>query len=321
VGPALGPAPVNALLPSGRVPRRFGILTFAAGPFEETARHWRQAEALGFDDAWVVDVLTYPGVVDYDATTLLAALARETSRIRVGTLVIQIIYRHPVLLAAQAIALDRVSDGRFELGLGAGGAPVDSAAFGVEHWSLRERVNRFGEQLAMLDQLLRGERLDFSGQYYRAEGDPLATPVQRPRPPLTVAAQIPSSLRLAARFADSWNTMGGQPSTASGKPRLSIEKAVEATREQAELFDSYCREIGRDPKTIRRSVLALRTEPVPLTSLDAFDEFVGRYEEIGFDEFIFYWPPLANVRQHEPVSAAQERTLEEIASKRVHTRR
>ncbi len=308
---------MRVLLGSRTVARRFGILTFATGPFEETARLWRHAEALGFDDAWVVDVLTYPGLVDYDATTLLAALARETSRIRVGTLVIQIIYRHPVLLAAQAIALDRVSEGRFELGIGAGGAPVDSAALGIEHWSVRERVSRLGEQLAMLDVLLRGEKLDFSGQYYRAEGEPLAMPVQRPRPPLTVAAQIPSSLRLAARFADTWNTMGGQPSTASGKPRLPLEKAIEATHEQADLLEGYCRELGRDPKTIGRSVLALRTEPVPLTSLDAFDEFVGRYEEIGFNQFIFYWPPLANVREHQSVSAAQAATFEKIASQRL----
>lgn len=63
-------------------------------------------------------------------------------------------------------------------------------------------------------------------------------------------------------------------------------------------------------------MLALRAEPVPLTSLDAFDEFVGRYADIGMDEFVFYWPPLADVRQKEPVSSAQVKVLEGIASKR-----
>jgi alkanesulfonate monooxygenase SsuD/methylene tetrahydromethanopterin reductase-like flavin-dependent oxidoreductase (luciferase family) len=298
------------------VRRHFGILTFATGPYSDLARHWRTAEALGFDTAWVPDVLTYPHVVDYDSCTLLAALARETTRIRVGTLVTQIIYRHPVVLAAQAISLDRISEGRFELGVGAGGAPVDSSAVGVEHWTVRERAARFGEQLEMLDRLLRGERLDFLGRYYRAEGEPLATPVQRPRPPLMVAAQGKESLRLAARFADAWNTMGGQDSTASGRALRPIEEALERTREQMGLLDEYCRDLGRDPKTIRRSVLALRAEPVPLTSLDAFDEFVGRYAEIGMEEFVFYWPPLANVRQKQPVSASQEEILERIASQR-----
>jgi alkanesulfonate monooxygenase SsuD/methylene tetrahydromethanopterin reductase-like flavin-dependent oxidoreductase (luciferase family) len=298
------------------VRRRFGILTFAAGPFIDVASQWRNAEALGFDSAWIPDVLTYPHLVHYDSCTLLAALARETSRIRLGTLVTQIIYRHPVLLAAQAISLDRVSDGRFDLGVGAGGTPVDSTAVGVEHWSVRERLARFGEQLEMLDRLLRGERLDFVGQYYRAEGEPLATPVQRPRPPLVVAAQGKGSLRLAARFADVWNTMGGQDSTASGRARLPIDEAVARTREQSRLLDEYCRDLGRDPRTIRRAVLALRADPVPLTSLDAFDEFVGRYAEIGMEDFTFYWPPLANVREKVPVSASQERTLEEIASHR-----
>jgi alkanesulfonate monooxygenase SsuD/methylene tetrahydromethanopterin reductase-like flavin-dependent oxidoreductase (luciferase family) len=299
------------------VRQRFGILTFANGPFTDTAKCWRYAESLGFDSAWIPDVLTYPNVVHYDSCTLLAALARETSRVRLGTLVTQIIYRHPVVLAAEAISLDRVSDGRFDLGVGAGGAPVDSAALGVEHWTVGERVARFGEQLEMLDRLLRGERLDFVGRYYRAHGEPLAAPVQRPRPPLVVAAQGKGSLRLAARFADVWNTMGGQDSTASGQPRRPIAEALERTREQSRLLDDYCRDLGRDPKTIRRAVLALRADPVPLTSLDAFDEFVGRYAEIGMEEFVFYWPPLANVRQKEPVSAAQQRVLEGIASKRL----
>lgn len=316
VGPgSAGRREVRANLRS--VHRRFGILTFATGPFIDAARHWRNAEALGFDTAWIPDVLTYPDLVHFDSLTLLAALARETSRIRIGTLVTQIIYRHPVVLAAQAISLDRVSEGRFELGVGAGGAPIDSTAVGVEHWTARERVARLGEQLEMLDRLLRGERLDFFGQYYRAEGEPLATPVQRPRPPLVVAAQGKGSLRLAARFADVWNTMGGQDSTASGRAQLPIEEAIERTREQSRLLDEYCRDLGRDPRTIRRSVLALRAEPVPLTSLDAFDEFVGRYAEIGMDEFVFYWPPLANVRQKEPISALQQATYERIAEQRI----
>lgn len=296
--------------------RRFGILTFATGSFVEVVRHWRNAEAWGFDSAWLPDVLTYPDVVHYESFTLLAALARETSRIRVGTLVTQIIYRHPVILAAQAISIDRVSDGRFDLGVGAGGAAIDSDAVGVEHWTAQERVARFGEQLEMLDRLLRGERLDFQGQYYRAEGEPLAQPVQRPRPPLVVAAEAKGSLRLAARFADVWTTMGGQRTTASGKGQLTPEEALARTRDESRLLDEYCLDLGRDPKTIRRCVLALRAQPVPLTSLDAFDEFVGRYAQIGMEEFVFYWPPLANVREREPVSVSQERVLEKIASQR-----
>jgi alkanesulfonate monooxygenase SsuD/methylene tetrahydromethanopterin reductase-like flavin-dependent oxidoreductase (luciferase family) len=299
------------------VQRRFGILTFPQGPFAETARHWRDAEAMGFDAAWIPDVLTYPGLVDYDSCTLLAALAGETSRIRIGTLVTQIVYRHPVMLAAQAITLDRVSGGRLDLGVGAGGAPIDSVAVGVEHWSARERIARLGEQLEILDRVLRGERLDFAGRYYRAEGEPLATTVQRPRPPLMVAAQVPGSLRHAARFADAWNSLGGQPQSSSGRPPLPIAEALAVTRQQVRLLDDYSRQLGREPKAIRRSVLALRAEPVPLSSLDAFDEFVGRYAELGMEEFIFYWPPIANVRAAEPISAAQQRMLEKIAAERV----
>ena len=85
----------------------------------------------------------------------------------------------------------------------------------------------------MLDRLLRGERLDFIGQYYRAEGEPLATPVQRPRLPLVVAAEAKGSLRLAARFADVWTSLGGQHQTVSGRAHLPIDEAVARTREQS----------------------------------------------------------------------------------------
>lgn len=107
---------------------RFGILTFPSGPFAALAEEWRRTEALGFDSAYVVDTLAKPGLVDYEAWTVLAALARETTRMRVGTLVTILPFRHPALLAAQAIAVDRISGGRLELGIGTGDDPGDWSA-------------------------------------------------------------------------------------------------------------------------------------------------------------------------------------------------
>lgn len=305
---------------SGGVKSRFDILTLATGPFAEVAQRWREAEELGFDGAWLADSLSLLGVADFEAWSLLGALAPLTSRLRIGTLVTQITFRHPVLLAAQAITVDRISGGRLELGIGAGDYVADSAAVGLEAWSLNERLARFEEQLSIIDIALRGERLDHTGRFYRAEGVHLATPVQRPRPPLVVAGQASVSLRLAARFADGWNTLGGQPLSKSGRAPLPLAQAVERTREQVHLLEQYCQELERDPAEIRRSVLPYRSETDPLSSLGAFDEFVGRYREVGFEEFVFYWPPVANLRRQELISASQRATIERIAVERVAAR-
>jgi alkanesulfonate monooxygenase SsuD/methylene tetrahydromethanopterin reductase-like flavin-dependent oxidoreductase (luciferase family) len=300
--------------------RRYGIVTLAVGSFEAIAQLWRTAEALGFDQAWVDDDLLVPDALE--PWTLLAALARETSRMRIGTLVTQIPFRHPTLLAAEAITVDRIAGGRLEVGIGAGdpNPRIPIGAVGHDPWSPQERAARFGEQVELLDRLLRGERVDHAGRFYRAQAVQLPPPVQRPRPPLVIAAQASSSLRLAARFADGWNTLGGQSQSSSGLPRLPLDAAVARTRQAVQQLEGYCSEIGRDPTTVRRSVLALRAEPVPLSSLDAFDEFVGRYAEVSIEEFIFYWPPIANVLSGEPISAAQQATFEQIAGERVAKR-
>ena len=300
----------------GAVKRRFDVLTLASGPFDDIAQLWREVEELGFDGAWLTDSLSLRGVADYEPWSLLGALAQTTSTLRIGTLVSQITFRHPVLLAAQAITVDRISMGRLELGIGAGDYVTDSAAIGLEPWSLSERLDRFEEQLSVLDTSLRGEPVDHRGRFYGAEGVHLAEPVQRPRPPLVVAGQVHGTLRLAARFADGWNTLGGQPLSKSGHAPLPLADAVERTREQIRLLDEYCHDFGRDPGEIRRSVLPYRAAD-PLSSLDAFDEFVGRYSALGFEQFIFYWPPSENFGRQEPISPSQQSTMERIAAERI----
>lgn len=161
--------------------------------------------------------------------------------------------------------------------------------------------------------------MDYTGRFYSSKLK-LSPPVQRPRPPILVAGQVRRSLQLAARFADGWNTLGGQTLTKSGLPPLPLAEAAARTREQGRILDEYCRGLGRDPKTIRRSVLPYRVQTDPLSSLDAFDEFVGQYAEVGIDEFIFYWPPLENLKRKETVSRSQQTTLERIAAERISQR-
>ena len=299
---------------------RFGIFTFSRAPYEAIAQAFRQAESLGFASAWVNDDLMVPDYSDFEPWTLLAALARDTSRIRLGTMVTAITFRHPSLLAAQILTVDHLSAGRVSVGLGSGGPPHPYAAFGHEEWPPRERVERLDEQTAVLDGLLRGEPVSYVGKHYPVRNARLAAPAQLPRPPVIVAAHGERAMRVAARYGDGWNTLGGQPFPAGLDPaqRLPLAEVVARTRQLSERLDAACSEIGRDPATIRRSVLALAPNPDPFSSLDAFDEYVGAYEAIGIDEIIFYWPPVEHAYgERTPVPAEAQARFERIAAQRI----
>jgi alkanesulfonate monooxygenase SsuD/methylene tetrahydromethanopterin reductase-like flavin-dependent oxidoreductase (luciferase family) len=270
-------------------PVRVGFLTLQNVPWTTLVQRWRLAEHLGFDSVWVADHFVSPfRPTDdwFEGWTLLAALARETQRIRIGTLVSSLTLRQPALLARQAITVDHLSGGRLELGIGAGGVPLDHSMTGVAMWSTAERTARFREAVALLDQLLRSRTVSFDGRYYRAhEALMHPGPVQQPRPPLIVGALGPAMMRIAARYADRWNTFGGR--------HVSAVSAFEDTRERVARFNAYCREAGRDPGTVTRSFLVF-PEYVPedcWASDDAFVDFVGRYAALGIGEFIFDWPP------------------------------
>ena len=299
---------------------QFGIFTFSRAPFEDMTQTFRQAEALGFESAWVNDDLMVPDYSDFEPWTLLAALARETTTIRLGTMVTAITFRHPSFLAAQVLTVDHLSDGRVSVGLGAGGPPHPYAAFGHEAWSPRERVKRLEEQAAILAVLLRDEPAVYDGKHYPIRDARLTAPVQRPRPPLVIAAHGPRAMRVAARYGDGWNTLGGQPFPEGLDPaqRRPLAEVVATTRELGERLDAACAEIGRDPATIRRSVLALAPNPDPFSSLGAFDEYVGAYEAIGIGEIIFYWPPVEHAYgERSPVAAEAQARYERIAAQRV----
>jgi alkanesulfonate monooxygenase SsuD/methylene tetrahydromethanopterin reductase-like flavin-dependent oxidoreductase (luciferase family) len=299
---------------------RFGIFTFSRAPYAEIARHFRTAEELGFVSAWVNDDLMVPDYADFEPWSLLGALARDTARIRLGTMVTAISFRHPSLLAAQVITLDHISSGRVTLGLGSGGPPHPYGAFGHVDWSPRERAERLDEQTAILDALLRGERVTREGRHYPVWNAQLPTSVQQPRPPLVVAAHGDQALRVTARYADGWNTLGGQlfPAGLDPAQRLPSAEAVSRTRQLAVRLDDICAEIGRDPATIQRSVLALCPNPDPFSSLDAFDEYVGGYEAIGIGELMFYWPPIEySYGQRSPVPVEFQARFERIAAARI----
>ncbi len=298
----------------------FGIFTFSRAPYAEIARNFRLAEELGFVSAWVNDDLMVPDYADFEPWTLLGALARDTDRIRLGTMVTAITFRHPAFLATQVITLDHISGGGVTLGLGSGGPPHPYGAFGHDDWSPRERAERLEEQATILDALLRGERGTGEGRHYPIRDAQLPAPVQRPRPPLVIAAHGDRALSIVARYADGWNTLGGQPFPEGLDParRLPLTEVAARTRHLGERLDDICARVGRDPATVQRSVLALCPNPDPFSSIDAFDEYVGGYDAIGITELIFYWPPIEHAYgQRTSVPAERQARFERIASARI----
>jgi len=266
----------------------FGIYAFPqAAPYEQLRQLAQRAEATGFDSLWVADEtpMAYPGVIELEAFTLLGALARDTTRIGLGTLVTPPVLRHPLVTAMAATTVDHLSGGRLTLGFGVGGVPADLAGVGQGGVGREELVDRLDEQLDTIDRLLRGETVTRESGFYPTANAVVQRPVQQPRPSILVAAQGPKSIRVAARRADIWNSAGGEPIEGE---RVGREGAVEKTRRHVELLEEACAEVGRNPKTIRRSVLCWRAGA--LESTDSLADWVGGYVELGFQEFVFYYP-------------------------------
>jgi F420-dependent oxidoreductase-like protein len=253
---------------------RFGILTEPVLPWQEVSACVAEAEELGFDTAWVIDHFRAGEHEDepcYEGWTLLAGLAAISSRIRLGVMVSGNTYRNPALLAKQAVTVDHISGGRLELGVGAGWDEREHAAYGFDFPSPGERVDRLAEALEVLTRLQSSERADFDGRYYRLSAAPFEPKPVQARLPLTVGATRSRMLAVTARYADTWNT----------------RRPVAEARDLARELDERCREIGRDPSTLVRSVLP--REEV-FGSLDDVRRLVDDYRAAGFTDFVFVRP-------------------------------
>jgi alkanesulfonate monooxygenase SsuD/methylene tetrahydromethanopterin reductase-like flavin-dependent oxidoreductase (luciferase family) len=274
---------------------RFGIEVPQDAPFATLVERWQRVEALGFDHLWVADHWAdtrtdhsgnYRNLDGtwFDGWTVLAVMAKETTRIRIGSLVSNPVLRPPALLAKEALTLDHLSGGRLELGIGTGIEPLDHAAMGLDYWPPQERVARFSEYVEVVDGLLRSpsRAFAFEGRYYRtreaAMGPP---PIQRPRPPVTVGGQSPTILRVAAERADCWNT--------AGPLGVGMDQILETTRRQNERLDEMCVAFGREPTELRRSLFMVGTLDA-WTSPEAVEEIVKCFGEIGIGEFVLFWP-------------------------------
>jgi F420-dependent oxidoreductase-like protein len=244
---------------------------------------WVEADQVElFESVWNWDHF-YPLTGDthgsnFEGWSMLAAMAEATSRIRIGCQVTGMIYRHPALLANIAATVDVISDGRLELGVGAGWNQQETDAYGIDLPPLRERFDRFDEGVEAMIKLLSERTTTFEGKYVKltdAYCEP--KPVQQPHPPITIGGRGKKrTLKTTARFAQQWNAIAAD---------------TDDWLDLKQVLVSHCEDIGRDPAEITCSVNVRMNSD---DDLDAVVETSSAYAEAGADLAVVGLPLHAN---------------------------
>jgi probable F420-dependent oxidoreductase len=223
-----------------------------------------EMERLGFDSVWFEDHLiislgsTYmkahkviplsvmaPPVLE--SLTTLSWLAGQTRKIRLGTLVLCALFRNPSLLAKMASTLDVVSNGRLEFGIGAGYWKPEFEMYGIPLPKHSTRIEMLAEAIQIIKAMWTNDVADFEGKYYHVKqvlNNP--KPVQKPHPPILIGGKGEKIMRVAAQLADNWNLPGA------------ISPSPDEYGRIADTFDEYCRQAGRSPKHITKSIMCTK---------------------------------------------------------------
>ncbi|HET8739154.1 MAG TPA: TIGR03560 family F420-dependent LLM class oxidoreductase [Acidimicrobiia bacterium] len=261
--------------------------------YRDLLETWARADRQEVWDAmWLNDHL-YPPKSPPDrpimeAWSLMAAMAAVTSRIRFGVMVTANTFRHPSVLAKMATTIDHISDGRLNLGIGAGWHEGEHTALGIRLPPLKERFDRLDETFAIVHGLMTEEVFDFAGRHHTlkdAHFEP--KPVQKPRPPFVVGgAGMKRTIPLAARWADHWN----YPDYVYDPDDFAVKLAR---------LSEACAEIGRDPGEIEVSV-QFRSDGDVAEVLERADA----YEEIGADHLLVSLVPPADAEAPDRIAEA-----------------
>jgi F420-dependent oxidoreductase-like protein len=286
--------------------------------YQQLLRVAQAAETLGFDAFFRSDHYVRIGEGNglpgpSDAWTTLAGLARETTRIRLGTLVSPATFRLPGPLAIMVAGVDQMSDGRVELGLGAGWFAAEHEAYGIEFAGAAERYDRFAEQLAIIDGLWRtppGERFSYAGKHYRLTDSPaLPKPVQSPRPPIILGGGGKRrSAALAAAYADEYNVAFSAPAETRAIFDRVRAAAAEAGRElRYSAAHTIC--VATSQSRLAERAAAIGWAPANLGeqgltgSPAAVVDRIGRYAEAGASLVYLQLLDLSDIDQLELIAA------------------
>ncbi len=218
---------------------KFSVRIHQGGYDYQTLRRiWKDADRLGYYSATLYDLLNIPTL---ECWTALSALAAETSRVRLTPLVLANTYRHPSVFAKMASTLDVISDGRVEVGIGAGGSRSDHRASGLDFPSTSARVRMLEESVEIMKRLWSEEEVNFEGSHYTltgAKNDP--KPVQKPHPPFLIGGHGERHLfRAVASHADICN--------------VGFEMDLDEHRASLDALGEHCRTVGRDLSEIEVS--------------------------------------------------------------------
>jgi alkanesulfonate monooxygenase SsuD/methylene tetrahydromethanopterin reductase-like flavin-dependent oxidoreductase (luciferase family) len=251
--------------------------------FGEIVDRVRFGEDLGFDGAWGFDHFRPmygrgPGNC-FEGMTTLAALAGRTDRIRLGLLVAGVTYRHPSILAAEAVTIDHASNGRLELGVGAAWYEAEHRQLGLDFPPAGERFDRLEDQLEIFVRLFTGDVVSYQGhQVSLDEAQLLPMPVQRPGPPIWIGGSGPKrTLPLVARFGDMWHT-----DSLADYGQLSAR------------VDDLATAAGRDPAAIGRAASLSLSEP-----WDEVRRNAEAQRNLGIDYLVCSWPSEGRRRVEE----------------------
>ncbi len=261
------------------------------GAWQDFLDVWRATdECDAFAQAWNFDHF-YPLIGDthgpcLESWTMLAGLAQATSRIRIGSMVNGMHYRHPAVTANMAATVDIISGGRLDLGMGAGWNLEESDAYGIELGTVKERLDRFEEGVEVIVRLLTQKVTDFDGRYYDitdARCEP--KPVQDRIPLLIGGSGKRRTLKIVARWADKWDASFGSP---------------EEWQAKNEALGGHCDAIGRDPAEIVRSAhVAWEAGADPAKLADQAAELAA----VGVDQVIFSMRGPYSASEVEPLGA------------------
>lgn len=225
---------------------RFSFWPNPSQPYGEVLALARHVESTGWDGLWYADHFM-PNAADTsapwpEAWTTLSAIGAMVPRLRIGTLVTGNTYRHPAVLAKMAATLDHITAGRVVLGLGSGWQENEHRQYGLPFYTVAERLQRLDEACAVIKALFTQSTANFGGRFYQLKDASLEPkPVQQPLPLLIGGGGEQVTLKITAKWADEWNVWG---TPATLKQKMSV-------------LDGHCKTLGRDPKSIQRSAVAL----------------------------------------------------------------
>jgi F420-dependent oxidoreductase-like protein len=268
---------------------RFGIQTppEVADP-EDLMKLWQEAESWGYDSAWTFDhFIPISGNTKgpcLDGWMLLGALATKTSKMRIGCLVTGNTYRNPAILAKMATTVDLLSNGRLELGIGAGWFEFEHTAYGVPFYTPKERTRRLEETVQIIRALWTEKETTFKGKYYQIDRAPFEPkPVQKPYPPILIGGVGKKwTLPIIAKYANAWNMLPTAPTQMAELLKTLNGYCEKYKRDCTEIEKSYLTRlvISEDPKKIDQTVQAFaQLRRIPAEDAKA-TILVGNPEEV-----------------------------------------